>query len=197
MVLVGRVDLRIVTLYAAGLAVYLVWRSTQAEFNPDLTPRLPINLRPDFSLAVLLLILAVTIQAGTFAGDGLRPVGSEAANEGAAYWATTSHERVFTDLHTYSIMSLERAEFGKTKQTEQVVYTHERYENIINRDKKPFEFDIFVVNNQFGDQPMMRGWIDWTFFKPIGMYEDQVNYNQRVNRIYDSEKYHMYVPSTG
>lgn len=188
----GRVNLKPITVFGAGLAVYLVWR-TVGEVSISRLSRLPI--RSDHVLAGVLCLLVVFSQAAFFVGDGLRPVGSESMNEEAALWTTGDHASILTDVHTFSIFALERAEAGQQNSTAQVVYTGERYNSVLGRTNHDVEYGLYVVNKQFDDEPMMRGWRDWAFFEPITKYLGEVRRNSELNRVYTNGGITAYSPT--
>jgi len=113
---------------------------------------------------------------------------------------TEKGSEIMVDHHTYGIMKMF---FGVVYKNpfyfKYVPYTTKRYEKLVNADElQPFDFQYIVIDLKNFDKAVFSnvadesGRLAWRQYAPIKMYYTEINSNQNINKIYQSQTFAIF-----
>ncbi|MEZ3165676.1 hypothetical protein [Halorubrum miltondacostae] len=146
------------------------------------------------AIVLLILMMAIFSQFTFLLSDSHQNFGPKGQDQTATLWVNEEYqsEHVLSDFHTQGIIEI-YSKMNGDKNIYHESYSSNNYEYIISGEKvQQVEFDVLVINNKNIDQPLMRGYPDWSFFRPLDEYKSNIDSNIRLTKSYSNGKYIIY-----
>jgi hypothetical protein len=148
------------------------------------------------SCVALLLLVAITGQIGFYQADTQMKIGPAEQNEQTATWIYqhAQSNQIMTDYASKGLINTYLAQAGYHYSTLTYQrYSASRYESLIGEENDRNGINSVLIHRETTKHELVRGFPDWTRFKPLGPYTNKIDSNPHFNKVYDNELYWYYI----